>query len=430
MRTLALALLCLIPQDLDGDKAIVHVDKPPAKHRPGTPLSMLLVFHGANGNANSLIPKAEEMLTKSGVREDWVVVGLKSKEVGWTDKDDEPVKAFVPWALKKYGADPRRVFGFGVSSGAWFLNRFAPKNSELLAGAVSYVGGMGQTPQTKDAKSHAELYWIIGHKDDTLPPSRTRPQAEAYFKAGFRAVYHEMLDLAHEGPREPTQSEAVEWLGVVRNKRLAPVGDEAEFLKKFDDESRSDSALSTGVTWMKLASIGGPAAAPVVLRGLASERAGVRSNAAQTAAQVLLDDKVVDALIPLLDDKDVKVRRTALTALVFQGRWNYPQAQLALCAFVKDEKRSAADRKAAATGLAEIAKLDLLGTWMYKDVIWTLVGLLGDKDGGLRSIAFTALQPVQADGFGYNPAMAEGPRAKSLQAWKDWCTKTCGAQTP
>src|SRR6185295_7122182 len=136
-------------QETDGGKALTHVDKPPAKRKPGAPVGMLVAFHGANGNANSLLGKAEEMLQKLDVRDDYVVIGVKSKEVGWTDKDDEPVKAFIPWAIKTYNVDPRRVYGFGVSSGAWYLNRFAPANSELFAGSISYVGGMGNPPASK-----------------------------------------------------------------------------------------------------------------------------------------------------------------------------------------------------------------------------------------------------------------------------------------
>jgi dienelactone hydrolase len=423
MKSCVLLLSLLVPAQESIDKVITHVDKPPAKRRPGAPAGLLLTFHGANGNAGSLVGKAEEMLQKVEVRDDYVVIGLKSKEVGWTDKDDEPVKTFIPWAIKTYNVDPRRVYGFGVSSGAWYLNRFAPANSDLLAGSISYVGGMGQPPKSEAPKSHAEIYWVIGHKDDTLAPSRVRPQAEAFFKAGFRAVYREMLDHAHEGPKPPTQDEAVHWMRALRNKRVAPAGDDAEFLKKFEDESRSESALSTSSTWLRLAAIGGPQASPVVVRGLGSERAGVRSNAAQACAQVMFDDKAVDALLPLLDDKDAKARRTAVLALTFQGKWNYGQAQSALAAFARDDKRSEADRKAAIAGLAEIVKVDLLGTYLYKDVIGALVELLGDKDGGLRAAAFEALKPAQADGFGFNPGAPDAARAKTLARWTEWRDK-------
>lgn len=421
-----LAVLFASPQETDGGKGITHVDKPPAKRRPGSTVGLLLTFHGANGNASSLVGKAEEMLQKVDVRDDYVVIGLKSKEVGWTDKDDEPVKAFIPWAIKTYSVDPRRIYGFGVSSGAWYLNRFAPANSELLAGAISYVGGMGNPPASKAPKSHAELYWVIGHKDDTLPPSRVRPQADAFFKAGFRAVYREMFDHAHEGPKEPTQDEAVHWMRALRNKRVAPSGDDQEFLKKFDDAARSASALSTASTWQRLATIGGHHAAPIVVQGLESDRSGVRAMAAQACTQVMFDDKVVDALVPLLADTDTKVRRTAISALGFQGKWHYAQAQAALGAVARDEKRAEGDRRAAAQALADIVKVDLIGTFYYKDVIWTLVGLLGDRDGGLRQTAYQALQPVHADGLGYQPGMAD--KSKALQRWAEWAEKVCGAK--
>ena len=112
--------------------------------------------------------------------------------------------------------------------------------------------------------------------------------------------------------------------------------------------------------------------------------------------------------------------RKALTGL--------PDGTLTLCVVARDEKAAQGDRRAAAQGLADIAKIDLQGTWLYKNVVWTLVDLLGDRDGGLRQIAFTALQPVHADALGYNPAMQEGPRAKALERWAEWATKVCGAK--
>jgi dienelactone hydrolase len=426
MKSCLLAFALLAPAQESIDKVITHVDKPPAKRRPGAPLGLLLTFHGANGNASSLVGKAEEMLQKVEVRDDYVVIGLKSKEVGWTDKDDEPVKTFIPWAIKTYGVDPRRVYGFGVSSGAWFLNRFAPENSDLLAGAICYVAGMGRVPKSDAPKSHAELYWVVGHKDPGPPPSTTRPQYEAFAKAGFRAVYHEMLDHAHEGPKPPTQDEAIHWMRALRNKRVAPGGDDAEFLKKFEDAGRAESALSTASTWVRLASIGGPQVSPLVVKGLTSERAGVRTNAAQACAAVMFDDPAVDALVPLIDDKDVKVRRAAIAALAFQGKWNYAQAQAALCALARDEKRPEGDRKAALQGMADLVKIDLQGTYLYKDVIHTLVDLLGDKDGGIRAAAFEALKPAQADGFGFNPGAPDAARAKTLPRWIEWRDKVGG----
>ena len=78
----------------------------------------------------------------------------------------------------------------------------------------------------------------------------------------------------------------------------------------------------------------------------------------------------------------------------------------------------------AAQGLAEIAKIDLLGTFYYHEVIWTLVGLLNDREAALRAVSFQALQPVHADALGYTPGMAD--RSKPMQRWTEWCEKTCG----
>jgi HEAT repeat protein len=159
--------------------------------------------------------------------------------------------------------------------------------------------------------------------------------------------------------------------------------------------------------------------------GLQSDREGTRVHACQAMTRMMFDGKAVEALAALLDDKDAKVRSTAIQALTFQGRWNYAAAQEALCKLARDDKKPAGERKAAVLGLGEIAKLDFLGGFQFKTVGWTLVELLDDKDGGVRAAAFMALTPAKA-GVEYAPGMAEAQREAAMSKWTSWCTKVYG----
>jgi predicted esterase len=411
-------------KDKDGKDVITYAANLPSKRLPNSKLGLILGFHGRGGNEKQLIDGAVSALHKGGLRDDFVVVGLKSKEDGWTAKDDEPVKQFVPWAIKNWQIDPRRVYGIGFSSGAYYLNQFVPNHTELFAGAITYVGGQGGLAKTDKPESKSELYWIVGQADTTVPAANVRPNMEAAKKAGFRFVYREIAGMGHSVYVDPPLEDAVQWLKAVRNKEVPLEAADQAFLDKLSDTSK----LGEASTWLRVANIGGFAAAPVVIAGLQAERDSVRVHAAQAMTRMMFDGRVVEALAALLDDKESRVRATAIQALTFQGRWNYPAAQEALCRLAKDDKKPAGERKAAVLALGEIAKLDFLGGFQFKTVGWTLVECLDDEDSGVRTAANLALMPAKS-GVEYSPGMAKAQREASLSKWAAWCTKAYGPKS-
>jgi len=408
-------------KDKDGKDVITYAASAPSKRLPGSRPGLILGFHGRGGNEKQLIDGAVAALQKAGLRDDFVIVGLKSKEDGWTAKDDEPVKQFVPWAIKNWQVDPRRVYGIGFSSGAYYLNQFVPNHTELFAGAITYVGGQSGLAKTEKPEDRSELYWIVGQADQTVKAESVRPNMEAAKKAGFRFVYREIAGMGHEVYKDPPLEDAVQWLKAVRNKAVPPSPEEQAFLDKLADASK----LGEASTWLRLAAIGSHAAAPAVILGLQSEREGIRVHAAQAMTRMMFDGKAVEALAALLDDKESRVRGTAIQALTFQGRWNYPAAQEALCALARNDKKPAGERKAALLGLGEIARLDFLGGFQFKTVGWTLVECLDEEDGGVRAAAFLALQAAKS-GVAYAPGMAKAQREAAMAKWTAWCTKVYG----
>jgi predicted esterase len=414
-------------KDKDGKDVITYAANAPSKRLPNSKLGLILGFHGRGGNEKQLIEGAASALQKAGIRDEFVIVGLKSKEDGWTDKDDAPVQQFVPWAIKNWSIDPRRVYGVGFSSGAYYLNKFVPNHSDLFAGAITYVGGQGGLAKTEHPENKSELYWIVGLADQTVKAESVRPNMQAAKAAGYRFVYREIAGMGHEVYKDPPLEDAVQWLKAVRNKEVAPSAEEQAFLDKLSDASKAPSLLGEGSTWLKLAAIGSHAAAPVVIQGLQSDREAVRVHAAQACAKMMFDGKTVEALAALLEDKETRVRTTALQALAFQGRWNYPAAQESLCRLARDAKKPAGERKAAALGLGEVIKFDLLGGYQFKGVGWTLVELLDDEDAGLRQAAFLALQGAKS-GVEYSPGAGKPQREAAMAKWTAWCEKVYGAK--
>jgi len=251
-----------------------------------------------------------------------------------------------------------------------------------------------------------------------------RPNMQAAKKAGFRFVYREIAGMGHSVYVDPPLDDGIQWLKAVRNKEVPLEAADQAFLDKLSDGSK----LGEASTWMKVTNIGSHAAAPVVIAGLQAEREGVRVHAARAMTTMMFDGKAVEALAGLLDDKENRVRATAIQALTFQGRWNYAAAQDALCKFARDDKKPAGERKAAVLALGEIVKLDFLGGFQFKSVGWTLVDLLDDEDGGVRAAALMALTPAKA-GVEYAPGMAKAQREAAMSKWSAWCAKVYGPKT-
>ncbi|MBA3937521.1 MAG: hypothetical protein H0X38_08665 [Planctomycetes bacterium] len=416
-------------KDEAGQEIIQYQVRSPAKPLPGK-LGLILCCHGSNGDSGSLIGAVVSGLEKAGMRDGYVVVGLKAKAASWTDADDAPVTAFITWALAHYPLDARRVYGYGYSSGSFFLNRYAPNHSELVAGAITWVGGQGGLKTDAEPATVADIYWITGKLDKTVSAEKCRVDMQAFVKRGCQCIYREMRDLAHEVGREPCQEDAFHFLRALRNRRQALGAEDQAFIDQFADADKAKRMLTSAPAWMRVVQIGGPQAAPAVLAGLASDKDGPRGNAATTCTTTMFDGRVVAALVPLLDAKSPGMRELAVNALTAQAEWDQPGAQDALCDFLAEPKRPVVARRAIAAGLGKVVRIDLQGSYRFARAIWTLVEALDDEDGGVRALALAGLDPAKADAmaFGYRPEAPKTGRAAALEKWRAWCVGVCGAR--
>ncbi len=410
----------------DAGHEIVYAARLPAKPRTDLRPALLLCFHGRTGNAEQLLGQASAALERCSLRDEYVIIGLKSKDVGWEDADEAPVKAFAAWAIKQYHADPRRIYGLGYSSGSYFLNRFAPNNSELMAGAITYVGGQFGLKKDEHPETAAALYWVVGQKDTTVKADGVLPAMEAFRKAGYSGVYRDMRDLGHEACKEPTMDDAVHWMQALRNRRAPLDAEEQTFIDLFADAEKSKHLFNQAGAWQRLIRIGGPQAGAVVAQALSMDKDTVRENAALACNYAMFDATVTRELALLLDDKSTKLRESAMAALAMQAAWGDAVSQEALCRYARDPKRKAMERRAAVASLATMSKIDLMGTFLNKAAIWTMVDLLDDEDAGVRLQAFTGLQVADGVGFDYHPESSKAKRKASCDSWSAWCRRTCG----
>jgi dienelactone hydrolase len=413
-------------KDEAGHDVIVYAARPPAKPRTDLRPALLLCFHGRTGNAEQLLGPASAALERGALRDEYVIIGLKSKEVGWEDMDEAPVKAFIAWAVKQYHADPRRIYGLGYSSGAYFLNRFAPNNSDLMAGAITYVGGQFGLKKDEHPETAAALYWVVGQKDTTVKADGVLPAMEAFRKAGYCGVYRDMRDLGHEACKEPTMDDAVHWMQALRNRRAPLEAEEQTFIDLFADAEKSKHLFNQAGAWQRLIRIGGPQAGAVVAQALVADKEPVRENAALACTYAMFDAPVTRNLALLLDDKSTKLRESAMASLSMQAAWGDAVAQEALCRYARDLKRKAMERRAAVSSLGALCRIDLMGSFLDKAAIWTMVDLLDDEDAGVRQQAFASLQVADGVGFDYHADGSKAKRKASCDCWTEWCRRTCG----
>jgi predicted esterase len=409
----------------DGSK-VTYSENIPTKPAAGK-LGMILLFHGLTLNETSLIPPTIGGLEQAGIANQYIVIGLKSQDSGWENRDDGPVTAFIEHALKTYPVDRRRIIGMGYSSGCWYITRYAQAHPEYFAGAIGYVGGQSGGPTKLDPSKVAALYWVTGHKDNLQSVKEPRAQALRNLAQGLPVIYHEEREMQHQFLWGQTGVDALAWMQPLRAPGVAVEGDDATFIESFSDETKAKKLLGESKTWMRVLAINGSPVAPILIQGLRSDKPAVQSNAATACSKVMINDEIATELGRLVEGKDKKLKGTALTALIVHAAWNHPKSQQILCAAALSGTTALADKRAIALSLGQVVKLDLLGAFVYQRVLWTLVDLLDDEDAVVRQSAFAALEPAaMTGGFGYQPGGNKAARSGSVEQWRGWVEKQCG----
>jgi hypothetical protein len=361
----------------------------------------------------------------AGLAEDYVVIGLKSKGAGWADADEAEVLQTIDWLKSTYPIDPRRVFLWGMSNGAWMVSTFGGKHQDSIAGIVRYCGYPPTAPAQKDAATtQTEYYLVHGDADEAVNVSGSRSLRQSLLQQHYHFVYRELDGKGHVEiiANLQVREDACRWIDSLRHKTVPLQPDEDKFLRQFADAKKSAPLLSKPETWNELLRIGGAPAGQVVARAMKSDSATVRANAAAACGRCLFaGDETVEGLIKLSEDKLPAVRTAALTALGVAANWRYDQAQLALGKLALKKKGDLNERGLATTLLTKAAELPLLGN--FADDITTfqaLLALMDDDNQTLRGVAFAPLKVAVKDGLGYDPAVTAAERKGPLAKWADW----------
>ena len=402
-------------------------------------LGLIVAFHGLNSDESSMMGFALDAARRVGIADEYVIMGGKSKGNGWAPSDDKSVLAWITWVLETYPIDPRRVHIIGMSNGGGMVKRFGWANQDLFASVSSYCGvnevfsGAPKSPKTSPprgsaspAESKTEWYFVHGDADKTVDVSASRLAVKQLAAKGYRCVYREIDGADHVGILRFSEvaDDNLRFLHALRHKEIQLSKEERAELTSIAGKLKSGKAEEAASLVAEAARLGGSAGAAAIKNALGNADPSVKKAAIAATEKVIFGREIVLELIKLAKDKSSEVKTAAMKSLAALANWRYPEAQAFLVQTAR--KGSVEDRVAAIQGLEKVAKLMYLGWYEEKDVPWTLVLLLDDKEAKVREAAFAALEPGAKDSFGYKPDLVSAERKASLAKWRSWCEGQAG----
>ena len=404
-------------------------------------LGLIVAFHGMNGNENNMTRFAHRSASQVKIADKYVIMGGKSKGKGWSASDDEEVLAWIEWVMSTYPIDPRRVHIIGMSNGGGMVKRFGWAHQNLFASVSPFCGtgaGFGGTPggakrssrgrRASPRETRTEWYFVHGDADNKVGVESSRMAVKQLAQRGYRYIYREIDGANHGGilGYPEVAADNFRFIHALRNKEIELSKDERRTLASSQKQLKKESADTALPQIAEIARLGGPAGAPAIRSALRNPDVAVRKAAIRAAGRVLFDRNVALELIRLTRDKSNEIRSAAFKGLSALANWRLPEAQAFLVQAARKRSLKVEDRVLAVKGLARAAKLMFLGWYEDKDVIWTLVLLLDDKQESVREAAFAALKKGAKETFGYSPDLAPKQRRAAAAKWVAWCEKQAG----
>jgi predicted esterase len=197
----------LLPLGLGGKRdGFVYV---PAGYRPEQPVPLVVMLHGAGGQARHALGILQSVADAEG----FILLAPDSRGPTWDVIVDSygPDVAFLNQALaqvfERYAVDPARVAIGGFSDGASYALSLGIANGDLFTHVLAFSPGFAAPPSQEGAP---RIYVSHGKRDAVLPIDPcSRKLVPRLQSAGYDVRYHE-FDGPHTVPGEIAR-EAVEW---------------------------------------------------------------------------------------------------------------------------------------------------------------------------------------------------------------------------
>jgi len=198
----------LHPLGLDGQRdGFVYV---PKTYRPERPAPLVLMLHGAGGDAEGGLKVLRNLADSSGT----IVLAVDSRQQTWDILRGRygPDITFIDRALAQtfscYAIDSNRVAIAGFSDGASYALSVGITNGDLFTHVIAFSPGF-MAPAAQIGKP--QLFISHGKWDTVLPIERcSRKIVPQVQRAGYEVQYRE-FNGPHTVPQEIARS-ALEWL--------------------------------------------------------------------------------------------------------------------------------------------------------------------------------------------------------------------------
>jgi phospholipase/carboxylesterase len=181
----------------------------PPQYRTDTPITLVLLLHGAGGAGSRMAQRFKPYADELGM----AFLAPDSREISW-DRADRLTKdvAFIDEALavayRRINTIPDRLRIAGFSDGASYSLSVGLTNGDLFGRILALSPGFVDNAQERGTPS---IYITHGTNDDILPIERTsRRIVPMLQRNGYSVEYHE-FEGKHETPPEVTRP-AFDWL--------------------------------------------------------------------------------------------------------------------------------------------------------------------------------------------------------------------------
>ena len=181
----------------------------PASYRADQPASLVVMLHGAGGDARQSIGLLRKVADERGL----LLVATKSRGSTWDiilgdfGPDVAALDQALAWVFERYAVDPERVAIGGFSDGASYALSLGLTNGELFKHVLAFSPGFAAP-----AAQHGTPRVFVSHGtgDSVLSiDACSRRLVPRLQRAGYEVLYHE-FDGPHTVPENITR-EAVEW---------------------------------------------------------------------------------------------------------------------------------------------------------------------------------------------------------------------------
>lgn len=188
---------------------------------------LVLVFHGDGGSGPGM-RAAHTFDAASG--DEAIVAYPTGLDRGWdiytpsaTNQDIAFVEALVEALASKYRIDLGYVFGVGYSSGAFFINKVACRNSAFFRGIVSHAGGAPDEPDDPDATAWPNGFTKCKGQSDGVAAMVVHGAEDTTVTVDggeFTAVYWSALDGCAETRSSTTPAPCMKYDGCPAGKTV------------------------------------------------------------------------------------------------------------------------------------------------------------------------------------------------------------------